>query len=153
MQKIKQKTSGMIDVSQKKTTRRIARAGCIVVTDKKTFERILKGDSPKGDVVQTARVAGIMAAKKTWEIIPMCHPLSLGKVSLDFEFDKEKHQITVLSEVVCRGKTGVEMEALSAAAIAALTIYDMMKWSDRRIEISDLKLQYKSGGKSGIFKR
>ena len=149
----KQRISGMIDVSEKKVTRRIARAGCIVVTDKKTFDRILKGDSPKGDVIQTARIAGITAAKKTSEIIPMCHSLSLGKVSLDFKFDAKKCQIVVLSEVVCRGRTGVEMEALTAAAISALTIYDMMKWSDRRIEILDLKLQYKSGGKSGIFKR
>ena len=150
---VKQKISGMIDVSEKKVTRRIARAGCIVVTDKKTFDRILKGDSPKGDVIQTARIAGITAAKKTSEIIPMCHSLSLGKESLDFKFDAKKCQIVVLSEVVCRGRTGVEMEALTAAAISALTIYDMMKWSDRRIEILDLKLQYKSGGKSGIFKR
>jgi len=150
---VKQKISGMIDVSQKKITRRIARAECVIEMNKKTFDCVLKGDSPKGDIFQTARVAGVMAAKKTSEIIPMCHPLALSKVSLDFKFNVKKCQIAVLSEVVCRGRTGVEMEALTAAAIAALTIYDMMKWSDRRIEILDLKLQYKSGGKSGIFKR
>ncbi len=149
---VKQKVSGMIDVSQKKITRRIARAECAIEMNKKTFDCVLKGDSPKGDIFQTARVAGVMAAKKTPEIIPMCHSLSLNTVKIDFKFNAKKCQIVVLSEVVCRGRTGVEMEALTAVSVSALTIYDMMKWSDRRMRILDVKLTYKSGGKSGIFK-
>lgn len=144
---------GMVDISSKKATKRTARACCEISFKSDAFQKLIKGKSPKGDVFECAKIAGIMAAKKTSEIIPMCHPLSLSKVTISFKINKMKKKVSVFSEVICEGKTGVEMEALASASVAALTVYDMMKWADKTMIISDLKLLYKSGGKSGIFQR
>ena len=114
---------------------------------------MLKGKSPKGDVLQVAKLAGIMAAKETPRIIPLCHPLQLNKVSVDFKIDKRRHSIEIVSEVICLGRTGVEMEALAAAVVSALTVYDMMKWADKSMTISDVCLLKKTGGKSGTYIR
>ncbi|HOW36099.1 MAG TPA: cyclic pyranopterin monophosphate synthase MoaC [Candidatus Omnitrophota bacterium] len=145
-------SKGMVDISQKSVTKRVAIATATVKFPPKAFKALLKKGSPKGDVFETAKVAGIMAAKNTPTIIPMCHPLELSKVAVSFEVDKKKRSVTVQSEVSCLGRTGVEMEALTAVTIAALTIYDMMKWSDHGIAISDVRLLSKSGGKSGFYR-
>ena len=144
---------GMVDISGKNITKRVAVASAKIRMSKQAFDALIKGKSPKGDVLGTAKVAGIMAAKSTSNIIPMCHPLELSKVSVNFAPDKKRNTVTIQSEVVCFGRTGVEMEALTAVSIAALTIYDMMKWADKSMVISDVKLLSKTGGKSGIFKR
>ncbi len=149
---MKKNSGGMIDITKKKVTNRVARACCVISMDKKTLIKLIENKSPKGDVLETAKIAGIMAAKKTSDVIPMCHPLSLTKADIQFKIDERKNRITVFSEILCTGQTGVEMEALTSASVAALTIYDMMKWADKRMIISDLKLMYKSGGKSGVFK-
>ena len=115
------------------------------------FQKFLKEGSPKGNVLETAKIAGIIAAKATPQIIPMCHTLELNKVSITFEIEKQHSKIVVLAEVNCWGRTGVEMEALTAASVAALTIYDMMKWADKTMVIEDVKLLAKSGGQSGAF--
>ena len=143
----------MVDISAKAPTKRVAVASATVKFSKSAFKILITKGSPKGNVFETAKVAAIMAAKNTPSIIPMCHPLELSKVSVNFEIDKKKNAITILAEVSCLGRTGVEMEALTAVSVAALTIYDMMKWADKTITISDVKLLSKSGGKSGIFKR
>jgi len=142
---------GMVDVSAKAVTKRIARAVSTITMSPKAFKALIEGGSPKGDVFETAKIAGIMAAKSTPEIIPMCHPLALKKVSVTFKIDKKKNQVVSVAEVVCLGQTGVEMEALTAASIASLTIYDMMKWADKGSVISETKLLHKSGGKSGDY--
>jgi cyclic pyranopterin monophosphate synthase len=143
----------MVDVSEKATTQREAVARGSVIMKKETV-RLIKGDKmPKGDVLTVARVAGIMAAKKTPEIIPMCHPLNLSSVKIDFQFDAKNQKIIIESRVRITGQTGVEMEALTAVAAAALTIYDMCKSADREMVISDILLIEKRGGKSGIFER
>ena len=143
----------MVDISRKKVTKRIARAACCVYFSKAIFAKILKQGSPKGNVFETARVAGIMAAKKTPEIVPLCHQIGIKKVIVEFTVDEECRCIYVQSEVVAVAQTGVEMEALTVAATSALTIYDMVKCFGQEIIISDLKLLFKSGGKSGVFKR
>jgi len=143
--------NGMVDVSAKEITKRIARAVSTITMSPKAFKALIKEGSPKGDVFETAKVAGIMAAKSTPDIIPMCHPLALKKVTVTFETDQKKHQVVTKTEVVCLGQTGVEMEALTAASVASLTIYDMMKWADRGSVISETKLMHKSGGKSGDY--
>lgn len=145
--------SGMVDTSLKDTTKRVARAKAKVIMSQEAFRILLTKGSPKGDVFETAKVAGVLAAKLTPQLIPMCHPLELTKVGVTFRTDKKHHSVEVASEVVCLGKTGVEMEALQAVTTAALTIYDMMKWADNRMTIMDVQLIYKSGGKSGIFSR
>ncbi len=143
----------MVDVSEKPSTPREAVARCSVTMKKETM-RLIKGDKiPKGDVLGVARVAGILAAKKTPEIIPMCHPLNLSSVNIDFEFDAKKNKIIIESRVRITGQTGVEMEALTAVAAAALTVYDMCKSVDKEMVISDILLLEKRGGKSGEFKR
>ncbi|MBF0523339.1 MAG: cyclic pyranopterin monophosphate synthase MoaC [Candidatus Omnitrophica bacterium] len=144
---------GMVDISQKDKTKRVAVATARVQLSREAFGQFIRQGSPKGDVLESAKVAGIMAAKQTPAMIPMCHPLLLSKVAVAFKVDKKQKAIDVFSEVVCLGQTGVEMEALTAATVAALTIYDMMKWSDKNITISDIKLLKKSGGKSGDFLR
>lgn len=149
----KERNKGMVDVSAKKVTRRTARASAAITMSPESFQVLAEEGSPKGNVWETARVAGIMAAKSTSAVIPLCHPLEINKVKIDFEWDDRCHAVRISSEVVCRGRTGVEMEALTAACVAALTIYDMMKWKDKAMVISDVKLMYKSGGKSGIFSR
>lgn len=146
-------SKGMVDISQKDVTKRVAVASATLKFAAPAFKILLTKGSPKGDVFETAKVAGIMAAKSTPDIIPMCHPLELSKVSISYKINKVKRQIVVTSEVSCFGRTGVEMEALTAVTVAALTIYDMMKWADKGIVITDVMLLQKSGGKSGIFKR
>lgn len=143
----------MVDVSRKKVTKRLAIASARITMDSKAFKLLINKGSPKGDVFETARVAGIMAAKSTPALIPLCHPLELTRVKITFALDEKKHSVITTSELVCWGRTGVEMEALTAVAVAALTIYDMMKWADKGMVISDIQLLHKSGGKSGLYQR
>lgn len=141
----------MVDVTDKATTYREAIAEGTVIVNPDTMKLIKSGGIKKGDVLSVAQVAGIMAAKKTSDIIPMCHPLMLSGVDIAFELtDTEIH---IHSTVKCTGNTGVEMEALTAVSTAALTIYDMCKAVQRDIEITNIRLNYKNGGKSGEFKR
>ncbi len=141
----------MVDVSDKHVTSRSATAKAQVLMLPDTLALILSGQAKKGDVLATARIAGIMAAKKTHELIPLCHPLLISKVSVDFAADEKSSSIEVSATVRVEGKTGVEMEALTACSIAALTLYDMCKAVDRGMKITDLRLTEKSGGKSGTF--
>jgi cyclic pyranopterin monophosphate synthase len=141
----------MVDVSDKHVTSRSATAKAQVLMLPETLALILGGTVKKGDVLATARIAGIMAAKKTHELIPLCHPLLITKVSVDFVADEKTSSIAVSATVRVEGKTGVEMEALTACSIAALTLYDMCKAVDRGMKITDLRLTEKSGGKSGTF--
>jgi cyclic pyranopterin phosphate synthase len=142
----------MVDVSPKAETVRDAIASGQVIMKPETLELIRSQSLKKGDVLSVARVAGIMAAKKTPELIPLCHSLMLDQVSVDFDFSSD-NTIDIEAKVRCTGKTGVEMEALTAVSVAALTIYDMCKAIDRGMVISDICLQKKSGGKSGTFIR
>ena len=143
-------TARMVDVGGKTDTRRIAVAsGRIVMTDY-ALEAIRTGDAPKGDVLGTARIAGIMAAKKTGDLIPMCHPLTLDAVNLDFAFESDAVVVTATASLT--GKTGVEMEALTATSVALLTIYDMAKALDKGMVIESIRLIEKIGGKSGHWK-
>ena len=141
----------MVDVSDKHVTSRSATAKAQVLMLPETLALILGGTAKKGDVLATARIAGIMAAKKTHELIPLCHPLLITKVSVDFVADEKTSSIAVSATVRVEGKTGVEMEALTACSVAALTHYDMCKAVDRGMKITDLRLTEKSGGKSGTF--
>ena len=140
----------MVDVSDKDITERIATAEGKIKMNNTAMEAVVNGTSKKGDVLNVARVAGIMAAKKTFEIIPMCHLLMLTKCSVDFEV--KKNYVVAKCTVKTKGKTGVEMEALTGVNVALLTIYDMLKAVDRSMEITDIKLLYKNGGKSGEYK-
>lgn len=140
----------MVDVSAKAETARTAVAGARVVMRPETLAAIRAGDAPKGDVLGTARVAGILAAKKTHELIPLCHPLLLTHVAVDFE-DVEDG-IEIRATVRCQGQTGVEMEALTAVTVAALTIYDMAKALEKTMRIENVRLLRKEGGKSGLFR-
>ena len=142
----------MVDVSGKEETARIAVAEGRVVMTAPTLALILAGDAKKGDVLGAARIAGIMAAKRTHELIPLCHPLLLTKVAVDIEPDQSLPGLRVRAEVKTRGQTGVEMEALTAASIACLTIYDMAKAVDRGMHIEGLRLLEKTGGKSGAWR-
>lgn len=141
----------MVDVTEKNVTQRQAIARGKIFVNKETYDRILQGNMAKGDVLAVARVAGIMATKKTSELIPMCHPLMLTKSQIDFEFNEEEKSITAISLVKLAGKTGVEMEALTGVNVALLTIYDMCKAIDKNMVISDIHLVEKTGGKSGKF--
>ncbi len=143
----------MVDVTDKQPTVRVALAGGSVIMKPETLNLIGDQKVKKGNVLETARIAGIMAAKKTSEIIPMCHPLNLTHVQVDFEPDETNHCIDIEASVRTIDQTGVEMEALTAVAAAALTIYDMCKSYDREMTISSIRLLEKSGGKSGTFKR
>ena len=149
---LKNKKINMVDISSKKITSRIAEATNEIKFKKNSFKKIIELGSEKGEIFNTARCAGILAAKKTSELIPLCHNIDLNTISIDFEVNKNKSIILVHVKVKSNGKTGVEIEALIASAIASLTIYDMCKAIDKAIIINDLKLQYKSGGKSGEFK-
>jgi len=142
----------MVNVSGKKVTKREAIASATVIMKTKTLKMIREGKMAKGDVLSVAKVAGIMAAKRTSELIPMCHPLEISNVDITFNL-KGKNRIQIKSKVKCLGRTGVEMEALTAVTVSALTIYDMCKAMDREIVISDVKLLKKMGGKSGVFMR
>jgi cyclic pyranopterin phosphate synthase len=143
----------MVDVSEKAVTERFARAEGAVVMAKETLDLALSGNAKKGDVFAAARIAGIMAAKKTADLIPLCHPLALTKISIDLEADPALPGIRIAASAKVAGQTGVEMEALTGVAIAALTIYDMLKAVDRSMRIEAIMLIEKKGGKSGTFKR
>jgi len=142
----------MVDISAKPITDRVAIARGHVVMDSQTLEMVLAGDAKKGDVLATARIAGIMGAKRTHELIPLCHPLPVSKIALDIEPDREKSRINVRATVSVTGKTGVEMEALTAVAVACLTIYDMVKATERGMRIEGIRLLEKRGGKSGHYR-
>ena len=141
----------MVDVSEKDVTSRSATAKALVEMQPDTLTLIREGKAKKGDVIATARIAGIMAAKKTHELIPLCHPLMITKVTVDFTPDVATSTIEVAATVKVEGKTGVEMEALTACSVACLTLYDMCKAVDRGMKITNLRLVEKSGGKSGLF--
>ena len=141
----------MVDVTEKNVTERKAIAKGKIFVNGETYKRILDGNMTKGDVLGVARIAGIMATKKTSDLIPMCHPLMLTKSQIDFEFNEKEKSITAISTVKLSGKTGVEMEALTGVNVALLTIYDMCKAIDKNMVISDIHLVEKTGGKSGNF--
>ena len=142
----------MVDVSDKAVTERTARAGGFVAMAPATLALVEKGEAKKGDVLATARIAGIMAAKKTHELIPLCHPLAITKALVDFEVSHSPPGIRVTSEVKVSGQTGVEMEALTAVSVACLTIYDMLKAADKAMVISAVRLLEKTGGRSGTYR-
>ena len=141
----------MVDISEKQDSKRTARARATISMAKATIVALQQGDVPKGDVFAVARVAGIQAAKRTGDIIPLCHPLMLSSVKVEFEISDDKVEIE--AEVSTVGRTGVEMEALTACSVSALTIYDMCKSLDKRMKITDLALLQKTGGSSGDFIR
>jgi cyclic pyranopterin phosphate synthase len=143
----------MVDVGAKQVTHRVAIAEGYIEMQPKTLKMIMEGSHKKGDVLGIARIAGIMGAKKTAELIPLCHPLALTNVALELEPDVDKHRVICMARAETRGQTGVEMEALCAAQVALLTIYDMCKAVDRGMSIEQVRLREKSGGKSGHWQR
>lgn len=143
----------MVDVSEKQDTVRTAVAAGRVLVNEETFRLIRSGGMKKGDVLGVAQVGGIMGAKKTSEIIPMCHPIMISGVDIDLRLCEETHSVEITATTKCTGATGVEMEALTAVSAAALTVYDMCKAVQRDIEITDIRLLKKTGGKSGVFER
>ena len=142
----------MVDVSDKAVTERVAVAEGRVVMSAKTLSLVLKGNAKKGDVLGAARIAGIMAAKRTHELIPLCHPLALSKVEVDIAPQRRPPGLTVRATVKVSGQTGVEMEALTAVSVACLTIYDMVKAAERGMRIEGIRLIEKRGGKSGTYR-
>jgi cyclic pyranopterin phosphate synthase len=145
--------ASMVDVSEKESTHRRAVAeGCVVMRPE-TLVLIRQGNSKKGDVLGTARLAGIMAAKKTHDLIPLCHPLLISKVNVDCVLDESLPGVRVTAEVKVSSQTGVEMEALTAVSVACLTIYDMVKAADRAMRIENIQLREKSGGRSGHYQK
>jgi len=147
-----QGAANMVDVSDKAATHRTARAEGVVVMLPETLALIREGDAKKGDVIGTARLAGIMAAKRTHELIPLCHPLLLTKVRLECEPDDGLPGLRLTAEVKVQGQTGVEMEALTAVSVACLTVYDMVKAADRFMRIEGIRLLAKDGGRSGSWR-
>jgi cyclic pyranopterin monophosphate synthase len=149
----KQGRARMVDVTGKPSTIRQAVARGSVSMRPETLQLITENMMPKGDVLSVARIAGILAAKKAGELIPLCHPLNITSVDIDFTVDRKKKKIDIEGRVKTSGQTGVEMEALAAVSVAALTVYDMCKSVEKEMVISDIMLIEKSGGKSGVFKR
>ncbi len=143
--------NGTVDVSKKNVTKRTARAKAMVILSQDIIKRIEKNKIAKGNVFEQAKIAGIMAAKKTSDLIPLCHPLILDHIGISFAIQNDS--IIINATVTAQARTGVEMEALTAVSVAALTIYDLCKMYSKKIEIKDICLLYKSGGKSGIFRR
>ena len=143
----------MVDVSLKNPTMRTAIAGAVLTLKPETVRSIVEGRVAKGDVLGVARLAGIAGAKRTPDLIPLSHPLALHHVAVDFQVEPEKGRIEIRATVRAFERTGVEMEAMTAASVAALTVYDMCKGSDKGIVISDIKLLFKEGGKSGLYQR
>lgn len=141
----------MVDVSEKAVTYRTAKAAGRVWMNPEALEKVRQGSMAKGDVLAVAQVAGIMAAKRTWELIPMCHPLPLTSINITFAF--QDNALDIQAQVKCSGETGVEMEALTAVSAAALTVYDMCKAVQRDMVIDQIRLLEKTGGKSGVFRR
>lgn len=143
----------MVDVGAKEPTRRKAVASGCVRMEENTLRNILEGQIPKGNVLVVAQLAGIQAAKRTWELIPLCHPLALTSIQVSLEPDKSLPGIRIQARVEAMDRTGVEMEALTAVSTAALTVYDMCKAIDKNMVLSDIRLEFKSGGKSGTYRR
>jgi cyclic pyranopterin phosphate synthase len=143
----------MVDVSMKTPTMRTAIAGALLTLKPETVQSIVSGRVAKGDVLGVARLAGIAGVKRTPELIPLSHPLAIHHVAIDFKVDEENGRIELLATVRAFERTGVEMEAMTAASIAALTVYDMCKGTDKGIVISDISLHYKEGGKSGVYRK
>ena len=143
----------MVDISGKKITERIAVANCYLSISSKTLNLLKNGKTKKGDVLGVARLAGIMAAKKTSEIIPLCHPIPLSKIRIEFSITSNPDNIKIKSTVKTRGKTGAEMEALTAVTVSALTIYDMLKSVDKKMMILETSLIFKDGGESGRYQK
>ncbi|MBR3165046.1 MAG: cyclic pyranopterin monophosphate synthase MoaC [Lachnospiraceae bacterium] len=143
----------MVDVSGKNITERIASASGCISMNEAAFDAVVKGTAKKGDVLGVARVAGIMAVKKTSELIPLCHPLPIRKIGIDFALHPESRTVSAVCTVKTEDKTGVEMEALTGVSVALLTVYDMLKAVDKRMEINAVHLDEKHGGKSGDFMR
>jgi cyclic pyranopterin phosphate synthase len=143
----------MVDVGDKPTSDRRAVARAVVRVSPDTARAVEAGDAPKGDVIGTARIAGIQAAKRTSELIPLCHPLALSFVGVEGAIDVDRGEIALTAEARTTGQTGVEMEALTAAAVAALTVYDMVKGIERGAQIAEVALLEKSGGRSGTWRR
>ena len=141
----------MVDVSAKDETARVAIAAGSVVMQKSTIEKIMAGNMKKGDVLAVARLAGIMGAKRTPDLIPLCHPLNLSSVTVELSCDVARSAVDITATCKITGRTGIEMEALTAVSVAALTVYDMCKAVDRGIRITDIRLLHKSGGKSGSY--
>ena len=141
----------MVDISNKQNSFRTAKAACSIQMSLQTLKIIADGNSKKGDVLNVARIAGIQGAKRTSELIPLCHPISLTKISLELTLNDKIPGIEIISTVKTTGPTGVEMEALTAASISALTVYDMVKSLDKSVIIKDLRLIFKDGGKSGLY--
>ena len=143
----------MVDVGEKDATHRIAVASGRILMRPATLRLVAAGRARKGDVLGVARIAAIQAAKRTHELIPLAHPLAITRAAVDFELQKARSAVRVVARVECRGQTGVEMEALTAASVGLLTIYDMLKAVDRAMRIVEIRLEEKSGGKSGVFRR
>ena len=143
----------MVDVSNKDVTERVAVAKGSVTMKRATLDLVRKGKAKKGDVLAVARLAGIMGAKRTSDLVPLTHPLELSSVTVDLRCDKNRNAVDITATCKLKGRTGVEMEALTAVAVAALTVYDMLKALDKSIEIQDVYLLEKTGGKSGDFRR
>jgi len=143
----------MVDVGAKPVTARRAVARALVRMTPQTAARVAAGDAPKGDVISTARIAGIQAAKRTGELIPLCHPLALDQVDVEAQIDAEAGTVTLTAEARVSARTGVEMEAMTAASVAALTVYDMVKGIERGVEIASVVLVEKTGGRSGAWRR
>ena len=143
--------ANMVDISDKQNSFRTAKAACFIQMSLETLKIIANGNSKKGDVLNVARIAGIQGAKRTSELIPLCHPISLTKISLDLTLNDKIPGVEIISTVKTTGPTGVEMEALTAASISALTVYDMVKSLDKSIIVKDLRLIFKDGGKSGLY--
>ena len=141
----------MVDVSDKDSTQRVAIARGTIVMEPETLRRIAGGEIGKGDVLGVARLAGIMAAKRTHDLIPLCQPLPLAAITIDLRPDPQRNAVDIEAEVKTTGRTGVEMEALTAVSVAALTVYDMCKAIDRGMRIAEIRLVHKSGGKSGVY--
>lgn len=143
----------MVDVGAKDDTPRVAVASGRIAMRPATFRMVVEGGAAKGDVLGVARIAAIQAAKRTPDLVPLAHPISITRVAAEFKFDAARSEITLVATVACRGRTGVEMEALTAAAVGLLTIYDMVKAVDRGMVIRDVQLEEKRGGKSGHYRR
>ena len=143
----------MVDVGAKGETHRVAVASGRIAMRPATFRMVVEGGAAKGDVLGVARIAAIQAAKRAAELVPLAHPVAITRVTADFKFDVARSEIRLFATVQCRGRTGVEMEALTAAAVGLLTIYDMVKAVDRGMVIGELRLEEKRGGKSGRYKR
>ena len=145
--------ASMVNINKKKITKRTAIASSKIFLNNVAYKLVKENKSQKGDVLNTSRLAGIMASKKTSDLIPLCHQINLDKVSIDYDFCNDEKCIIIKSTAVTSGKTGVEMEALMGATLASLTIYDMLKAVDKKIMITDIMLDYKDGGRSGKFVR